>query len=183
MQVQPSAFATRRLFQEFDVGACNERAAGCGDQDGLHRWILCQLFKTAEQTFVTVLTDGFNRRVVDHDQSDIRVALQFHDVVHGDRSLTYTAKSARRVWMQVDSLVAIDTHVHIEPDSRDTAADEAARQYFGESGPVFSREELAEYYRSRKIGCVVFSVDERMTGRKQVPNEADLALANDNADV
>ena len=33
------------------------------------------------------------------------------------------------------------------------------------------RKELAEYYRSRKIGCVVFSVDERLTGRPQVPND------------
>jgi hypothetical protein len=85
--------------------------------------------------------------------------------------------------MKIDNLIAIDTHVHIEPDSRDTAADEAARKYFGVTGPSFSRQELAEYYRSRKIGCVVFSVDERMTGRKQVPNEEVLALAKENADV
>ena len=85
--------------------------------------------------------------------------------------------------MKIDTLVAIDTHVHIEPDSRDTAADEAARNYFGETGPSFSRQELADYYRARKIGCVVFSVDERMTGRKQVPNEDVLALAKANADV
>ena len=85
--------------------------------------------------------------------------------------------------MQIDRIIAIDTHVHIEPDSRDTAADEAARKYFGESGPVFSRQELVEYYRTRKIACVVFSVDERMTGRKQVPNEDVLALAKANTDV
>src|SRR5499426_2843473 len=85
--------------------------------------------------------------------------------------------------MQIDNLIAIDTHVHIEPDSRDTAADEAARKYFGETGPTMSRQELVDYYRSRRIGCVVFSVDERMTGRKQVPNEDVLALAKANADV
>src|SRR5689334_1054369 len=85
--------------------------------------------------------------------------------------------------MHIESLIAIDTHVHIEPDSRDTAADDAARKYFGETGPSMSRQELADYYRSRKIGCVVFSVDERMTGRKQVPNEEVLALAKQNADV
>ena len=85
--------------------------------------------------------------------------------------------------MQIDSLIAIDTHVHIEPDSRNTAADEAARKYFGETGPAFSRQELADYYRSRKIGCVVFSVDERMTGRTQVPNEEVLDLARANSDV
>ena len=85
--------------------------------------------------------------------------------------------------MQTDTLIAIDTHVHIEPDSRDTAADDAARKYFGETGPTFNRQELADYYRARKIGCVVFSVDERMTGRTQVPNEEVLALAKSNADV
>lgn len=85
--------------------------------------------------------------------------------------------------MQIDNLIAIDTHVHIEPDSRDTAADEAARRYFGETGPAFNRQELVDYYRSRKIACVVFSVDEQMTGRKQVPNEDVLALAKANADV
>jgi predicted TIM-barrel fold metal-dependent hydrolase len=85
--------------------------------------------------------------------------------------------------MHIDTLVAIDTHVHIEPDTRNTAADEAARKYFGETGPGLSRQELVDYYRSRKIGCVVFSVDERMTGRKQVPNEEVLDLAKANADV
>src|SRR4029434_6987820 len=85
--------------------------------------------------------------------------------------------------MHIESLVAIDTHVHIEPDSRETAADEAARNYFGETGPSLSRKDLADYYRSRRIGCVVFSVDERMTGRKQVPNEEVLALAKENSDV
>src|SRR6185436_16223477 len=85
--------------------------------------------------------------------------------------------------MKIDTLIAIDTHVHIEPDSRDTAADEAARKYFGETGPTMGREELVDYYRSRKIGCVVFSVDERMTGRKQVPNEDVVALAQANPDI
>ena len=85
--------------------------------------------------------------------------------------------------MNASNLLAIDTHVHIEPDTRDSAADEAARKYFGDKEPVLNRLELVEYYRSRKIGCVVFSVDERMTGRTQVPNEDVLALAQANPDV
>jgi uncharacterized protein len=85
--------------------------------------------------------------------------------------------------MNATELFAIDTHVHIEPDTRDSAADAAARKYFGDNAPVLSRQELVDYYRSRKIGCVVFSVDERMTGRKQVPNEDVLALAQANPDV
>jgi predicted TIM-barrel fold metal-dependent hydrolase len=85
--------------------------------------------------------------------------------------------------MNTNDLVAIDTHVHIEPDTRDTAADEAARKYFGETGHTYSRQELVEYYRSRRIACVVFSVDENLTGRKQVPNDEVLALAASNPDI
>jgi predicted TIM-barrel fold metal-dependent hydrolase len=84
--------------------------------------------------------------------------------------------------MQIDNLVAIDTHVHIESNT-DSAADEAARKYFRETGPRSSPQEVADYYRARKIGCVVFSVDERLTGRPQVPNDEVAALAARNADV
>ncbi|MBV9507172.1 MAG: amidohydrolase [Acidobacteriia bacterium] len=84
--------------------------------------------------------------------------------------------------MQIQNLVAIDTHVHIESNT-DSAADEAARKYFRETGPRTSPQELAEHYRSLNIGCVVFSVDERLTGRPQVPNDEVLALAAKNPDV
>ena len=85
--------------------------------------------------------------------------------------------------MNIADLFAIDTHVHIEPDTRDSATDAAARKYFGEKEPAMSRQEMADYYRSRKIGCVAFSVDERLTGREQVPNEDVMALAKANADI
>ena len=85
--------------------------------------------------------------------------------------------------MKLDNLVAIDTHVHIEPDPTGNAAEEAARKYFGNSGVSYGRKELAEYYRSRKIGCVVFSVDERLTGRPQVSNDEVAAFAAENSDV
>src|ERR1700685_3427239 len=81
------------------------------------------------------------------------------------------------------ALVAIDTHVHIESEAEGNAADEAARKYFGDTGVARGRNELAEYYRSRKIGCVVFSVDERLTGRPQVSNDDVAAFAEENSDV
>ncbi|PWU03892.1 MAG: 4-hydroxyphenyl-beta-ketoacyl-CoA hydrolase [Terriglobia bacterium] len=84
--------------------------------------------------------------------------------------------------MDLQNLVAIDTHVHIESNTGN-AADEAARKYFGETGSRSGPTELVEYYRSRKIGCVVFSVDERLTGRPQVPNDEVAALAAQNADI
>jgi uncharacterized protein len=85
--------------------------------------------------------------------------------------------------MKIDNLVAIDTHVHIEPDPTGNAAEEAARKYFGNSGVSYGRKELADYYRSRNIGCVVFSVDERLTGRPQVPNDEVAAFAAENSDI
>jgi len=85
--------------------------------------------------------------------------------------------------MNLNDLIAIDTHVHIEPDPTGNAAEEAARKYFGNTGVSYGRKELAEYYRSRKIGCVVFSVDERLTGRPQVPNDEVAAFAAENSDI
>jgi predicted TIM-barrel fold metal-dependent hydrolase len=85
--------------------------------------------------------------------------------------------------MKLDTLIAIDTHVHVEPDPSGNAAEEAARKYFGNAGVGYGRKELAEYYRSRKIGCVVFSVDERLTGRPQVSNDDVVAFAADNSDI
>ena len=84
--------------------------------------------------------------------------------------------------MNIQNLIAIDTHVHIESEEQG-AAGEAARKYFGNSGVGYSRKELADYYRSRKIGCVVFSVDERLTGRPPVPNDEVAAFAAENSDV
>lgn len=84
--------------------------------------------------------------------------------------------------MDIQNLVAIDTHVHIESEDQG-AAGEAARKYFGNAGVGYGRKELAEYYRSRKIGCVVFSVDERITGRPQVPNDDVAAFAAENKDI
>jgi predicted TIM-barrel fold metal-dependent hydrolase len=84
--------------------------------------------------------------------------------------------------MNTKDLIAIDTHVHIESEDQG-AAGEAARKYFGNAGVGYGRKELADYYRSRKIGCVVFSVDERITGRPQVPNDEVAAFAAENSDI
>src|SRR5438105_7135412 len=84
--------------------------------------------------------------------------------------------------MDTQNLVAIDTHVHIESNTGN-AADEAARKYFGETGSRSGPDELVDYYRSRQIGCVVFSVDERLTGRPQVPNDEVARLAAQNPDI
>ena len=82
--------------------------------------------------------------------------------------------------IQPQQLVAFDVHVHLEAPVDGSAADLAARQYFGESGAERDPHAIAEYYRSRRIAFVVFSVDERLTGRRQLPNDevADFAAAH-----
>jgi len=85
--------------------------------------------------------------------------------------------------MNINELVAIDTHVHLEHTGEVKEADRAAEKYFGSSGVPRERNALAEYYRSRKIGCVVFPVDERLTGRPAVPNDEVAEFAAANSDI
>jgi uncharacterized protein len=84
--------------------------------------------------------------------------------------------------MNASELIAIDTHVHLEPED-DSSTDVAARKYFGESGAGRDWKSLAEYYRSRKIGCVVFPVDERLTGKARVSNDRAAEFAAANSDI
>src|SRR5580765_5297646 len=85
--------------------------------------------------------------------------------------------------MNVDALVAIDVHVHLEHTGELTAADRQAQKYFGAAGVARDWPALADYFRSRKIGCVVFPVDEKLTGRPRVPNEKVVEFAAQNADI
>jgi len=85
--------------------------------------------------------------------------------------------------MNIAELKAIDVHVHLEHTGAETAADIAARQYFGDSRAARSPNALADYYRSLQIGCVVFTVDERLTGRPQVSNDTVVEFAVANKDI
>ena len=82
-----------------------------------------------------------------------------------------------------NGLKAFDVHVHLEARAEGTAADSAARKYFGESGAARDGAGLAEYYRSRQMACVVFSVDERLSGRPQLSNDEVADFAAENADI
>ena len=84
--------------------------------------------------------------------------------------------------LKAADLVAIDVHVHLEAPAGGTAADAAATKYFGDSGAGRDAASLAEYYRSRHIGCVVFTVDERLTGRPRVSNDAVVEFAQAHPD-
>jgi predicted TIM-barrel fold metal-dependent hydrolase len=84
--------------------------------------------------------------------------------------------------LDVDRLIAIDVHAHIEHEGEGTEADEAAKKYFGEGAPR-GRQGMADYYRSRNIGCVIFTVDERLSGRPQVSNDSVIEFASRNSDI
>jgi predicted TIM-barrel fold metal-dependent hydrolase len=84
--------------------------------------------------------------------------------------------------LDVNRLAAIDMHVHIVHEGKLTATDEAAKKYFGE-GASRSRQATVDYYRSRNIACVVFTVDERLSGRPQVSNDSVAELAAENSDI
>jgi uncharacterized protein len=85
--------------------------------------------------------------------------------------------------MDVDSLSAIDVHVHLEAVDDATATDNAAKKYFGASGASREHAALADYYRSRKIAFVIFAVDEQLTGRTRVTNDEVVRFAAENSDV
>lgn len=66
--------------------------------------------------------------------------------------------------LDVESLVAIDMHVHIEVDDHGHNAlpsplVEAASKYFKTSGPRPDLNAIADMYRERKMAAVVFTVD------------------------
>jgi uncharacterized protein len=85
--------------------------------------------------------------------------------------------------IDVDAIRAIDVHVHIEHEEEDSPADRAAKKYFGDSGVSHDRRALADYYRSRKMACVVFTVDETLSGRPQVSNDRVAEFAAENSDI
>ena len=78
--------------------------------------------------------------------------------------------------LNVEGLVAIDTHVHVEPHDDGHAVNKAAREYFGATGSAPS----GTAWRTRSSDG---SVDEHLTGRKQVPNDEVAAFAAENSDI
>jgi len=81
-----------------------------------------------------------------------------------------------------ETFAAIDMHVHLEPEE-DNLVDSAAKKYFGDSGAPRRHREMADFYRSRKIGFVVFTVDEKLTGKPFLSNDTVLRFAAENADI
>ncbi len=95
--------------------------------------------------------------------------------------------------MNVDQLIAIDTHTHAEvsccqpPDLFGKEYDEAADKYFRTALKGGRRPTIPEtiaHYRERRIGLVMFTVDaEAEMGRRRIPNEEVAKAAAENSDI
>ena len=91
--------------------------------------------------------------------------------------------------MKVDELIAIDTHTHAEVscwnpfDNYGEEYDRAADKYFRSNRRPTIDESVA-YYRERKVGLVMFTVDaEAKMGRRRIPNEEIAEAASKNSDM
>jgi hypothetical protein len=84
--------------------------------------------------------------------------------------------------IDIDRITAFDVHVHLEHDAKPTETDQAASKYFGKTAAAHGADALVDYYRSRNLACVVFTVDERLTGRPHLTNDAILDFARAHAD-
>jgi predicted TIM-barrel fold metal-dependent hydrolase len=91
--------------------------------------------------------------------------------------------------IDVGSLEALDSHVHIEVGSDGHPAlpgalAEAASRYFRSDGVTPDLAGVAAYYRERRMAAIVFSVDARtQLGHPPIPSAELIEQAADHADV
>jgi predicted TIM-barrel fold metal-dependent hydrolase len=92
--------------------------------------------------------------------------------------------------MNPSELIAIDIHTHAERSCRQPVDeiqaefDAAATTYFKTDSKRPTIAETIAYYRERKIGFVMFTVDsESGTGIKRISNEEIAEAARDNSDI
>ena len=90
---------------------------------------------------------------------------------------------------KIDELIAIDVHTHAEvscrqqPDEVWQEYEQAASKYFKASKRPTIPETVA-YYRERRIGLVMFTVDsEFQIGARRIPNEEVADAARENSDM
>lgn len=91
--------------------------------------------------------------------------------------------------LHLDDVVAIDVHTHAErsADGHDSLREDlrdAAVKHFRSDIARPTAQQVADYYRERKMMAVVFTVDsEAETGNPRIPNEEVAAVAAANPDV
>ena len=90
----------------------------------------------------------------------------------------------------LETITAIDVHVHAErnhdepQDPVTTEILDAAARYFGGHPPQPSAQEVADYYRERRMLAVIFTVDDEAgMGRRRLGNSEVLEAARGNPDV
>ena len=91
--------------------------------------------------------------------------------------------------MKTDDLIAIDIHTHLEVsckhpfDNYRDEFDRAAERCF-QMGKRPTMDECLAYYRERRIGFVMFTVDaETEIGKRRIPNEEIAEAARNNPDI
>jgi uncharacterized protein len=85
--------------------------------------------------------------------------------------------------IDISQLTAFDVHVHLEHQGELTDTEKAAAKHFKTGAAPRDWSAQAEYFRSRKIGCVVFTVEETLTGRPHATNDQVAQFAADHADI
>jgi predicted TIM-barrel fold metal-dependent hydrolase len=88
--------------------------------------------------------------------------------------------------IDINQLSAFDVHVHLEHQGALTDTDKAAALHFKIGGPGGAPRDWpsqAQYFRSRKIGCAVFTVDETLTGRPHATNDEVAQFAAEHPDI
>ncbi len=92
--------------------------------------------------------------------------------------------------IDIDQVVAIDVHTHAErnpnqPQDPVTAELlEAAAKYFGGDPHQPTADEVASYYRERRMAAVIFTVDDEAgMGRRRLGNDEVFRVARENPDV
>ena len=79
-------------------------------------------------------------------------------------------------------LVAFDVHVHLEHTGEETETDRKAASYF-KGAASRDPKVMAEYYRSRNMACVVFTVDETLSGMPRLTNDEVVEFVARNDDI
>jgi len=92
--------------------------------------------------------------------------------------------------IDLKAIIAIDIHTHADgpcgTESYEDAAEmrAAMKKYFKTDYETKTIEEIAEYYRQRKIAAVIFTVDsEAATGKRRYSNEEVARLVAENSDI
>jgi hypothetical protein len=92
--------------------------------------------------------------------------------------------------IDLDAIVAIDVHTHAQlprqgpADPRTTEILDAAAKHFRSDFPRPNAQEVADYYRKRKMAAVIFCVDnEANTGEVPVSNDEVLEIAAARASI